>query len=322
MRSRLTRRGFASALALGIATVVHKSSSAAQPGTVSPAASPAPIAHPTGAADLVLRIDISGGFVPADFLLTAMPGFSLYGDGRLIFLGPQIEIYPPPALPNLRTVRLTEQGIQQVLQEAQQAGLLEGSRTYPENRVADAATTTFTLNAAHTSIVVAAYALGIGNDPDWSDEERVARAKLFAFVQRMAGLPQSLGASMIAEPETAYQIDRLQVVAEPVSTTPSTATPTYAATPIPQPLMDWPLSTPLAASGSPYQGPGTTTNSRCSEIDRADAGTLVSALRAANALTPWRSGGGTYRVLARPLLPDERACRLFSTATPAATPIT
>jgi hypothetical protein len=301
---------------------VYERSNAAQAPAGSPAASPPPIAHPTGAGELVLRIDISGGLIPADFLLTELPGFSLYGDGRLVFLGPQIEIYPPPALPNLRTLRLTERGIQQVLEEARQAGLLAGSRTYSESPARDAPTTTFTVNVAHTSIVVTAYALGIGNDPAWTDGERTARAQLFAFAQRMAGLPQSLSADAIAEPESAYQIDRLQVVAEPTSMVSSAATPASASTPIPQPPMDWPLTTPLGASGSPYQGPGATTNTRCTEIDGAEADTLVEALRAANALKPWQSDGETYRVLVRPLLPDERACRPFTGGTPAATPTT
>jgi hypothetical protein len=321
MRTRLTRRGFAGAVALGIVTGLHHPGSAAQPPVASPGASPAPIAHPTGADGLVLRIDISGGFVPASFLLTAMPDFSLYGDGRLIFLGPQIDIYPPPALPNLRTVRLTEQGIQQVLGEAQHAGLFEGSRTYQENQVADAATTTFMLNAANTSIVVSAYALGIGNDPAWSDEERTARAKLFAFAQQMATLPQSLPAAAIVEPEAAYKVDRLQVVAQPISPESPASTPTPASTPIPQPPMDWPLATPLAAMGSPFQAPGHIGDTRCAEITGGDAHALIEALDAANALTPWRSDGQTYRVLVRPVLPDERACRTFSNGTPAATPV-
>ena len=49
--------------------------------------------------DLVLRIDVSGGFLAPGVALTHLPMFSLYGDGRVIREGPQIEIYPQPALP-------------------------------------------------------------------------------------------------------------------------------------------------------------------------------------------------------------------------------
>jgi hypothetical protein len=328
MKTRLTRRSFASAVALGAATAVRHAGSAAPSPVASPAAPGAPIAHPTGAHELILRIDISGGLIPAAFLLTELPGFSLYGDGRLIFLGPQIDIYPPPALPNLRTMRLTEQGIEHVLTEARQAGLFDGSRTYLESPARDAPTTTFTMNAAQTSIVVSAYALGIGNDPHWSDEERTARMNLFAFAQEMAALPQSLPAAAIDEPETAYQVDRIQVVAEPISPTSAPATPTPAAvpaaasssTPIPQPAMDWPLATSLAVSGAPFPAPGHLGDARCTGIGGDDAATLINAFESANALTRWRSGGETYRLYVRPLLPNEMACRAVTRATPAATP--
>src|SRR3954469_22813419 len=68
------------------------------------------IGHPTGSDDLVLRMDVSGGFVPAEVTLKNVPGVSIFGDGRMIVTGPVIEIYPGPALPNLQVTRLTEEG--------------------------------------------------------------------------------------------------------------------------------------------------------------------------------------------------------------------
>ena len=52
-----------------------------------------------GPNNLVLRIDTSGGFVSPAFTMGQIPGFSLFGDGRVITTGAQIEIYPQPALP-------------------------------------------------------------------------------------------------------------------------------------------------------------------------------------------------------------------------------
>src|SRR4051812_2012152 len=56
--------------------------------TVAPTPTPAiaGIAHPTGAKDIVLRFDSSGGFVPPEFLAARVPFFTLYGDGRIVFV--------------------------------------------------------------------------------------------------------------------------------------------------------------------------------------------------------------------------------------------
>jgi hypothetical protein len=50
---------------------------------------------------VVLRIEQSGGFVAVQYNLTRMPMLTLYGDGLYLTPGPQIEIYPGPALPAL-----------------------------------------------------------------------------------------------------------------------------------------------------------------------------------------------------------------------------
>ena len=57
---------------------------------------PATITHPTGAGELVLRVEYQGGFVPYEFTLSSVPFWSLFGDGTLILTGPQIEIYHRP----------------------------------------------------------------------------------------------------------------------------------------------------------------------------------------------------------------------------------
>ena len=66
---------------------------------------------PPVADQVVLRIEQSGGFVAVQYNLTRMPMLSLYGDGRYVTPGPQIEIYPGPALPALAQQRLTPEAI-------------------------------------------------------------------------------------------------------------------------------------------------------------------------------------------------------------------
>ena len=43
-------------------------------------------------------------------------------------------------------------------------------------------------------------------------------------------------------------------------------------------------------------------------IEGDEAKTLVEALVPTNILTPWESGGESYQLWARPLLPDEGGC--------------
>src|SRR5262245_29623783 len=58
--------------------------------TGAPTATPTPVitglAHPTGSKDIVLRYDSAGGFVPPEFLAAKVPFFTLYGDGRVVFV--------------------------------------------------------------------------------------------------------------------------------------------------------------------------------------------------------------------------------------------
>src|SRR4029453_7915808 len=146
------------------------------------------IDHPTGAADLVLRMDVGGGFVAPTYELRRIPTWSLFGDGRIITEGPQIEIYPGPALPSVQVQTVTEEGIQAILKAAEAAGLLGPNRTYGQDCVADAPTTTFTVYADGTKHVVSAYALGMvpGSCPG---EDTAARATL----SRPAGPVRVLG---------------------------------------------------------------------------------------------------------------------------------
>ena len=99
------------------------------------------IKHPTGAGDLILQVGVSGGFVAPSTTLTQMPGSSLYGDGTLVTQGPQIDIYPGPALPALIQTHVSEEGIQAILQAAHDAGLFGPDVSYGFNCIADVGTT-------------------------------------------------------------------------------------------------------------------------------------------------------------------------------------
>ena len=137
-----------------------------------PTATPSPtldsghVDHATGAADVILRYDQAGGFVPPSFFVSQAPIFTLYGDGTAIFRDPMAD--PPPAvggaMPNrpFRTARLTEDRIQETLTMAIGVGGLGTARLdYPNDMIADASTALFTIRAGGLDKTVSVYALGL-----------------------------------------------------------------------------------------------------------------------------------------------------------------
>ncbi|HUR16866.1 MAG TPA: hypothetical protein VMZ33_06250 [Candidatus Limnocylindrales bacterium] len=128
---------------------------------VTPTPNPDLIPHPTGAHDIVLRMEEGGGFVPMGFFFTQSPTFTLYGDGTVIFkqVDNRLNSFNLPALPWL-VGHLSEESVQALLQYALADGhLLDAKAQYDNQMVADAGNTIFTLNAAGQEKVVNIYAL-------------------------------------------------------------------------------------------------------------------------------------------------------------------
>lgn len=159
--------------------VACSGSASSPPPTGSGGPSPSPttggplIDHPTGAGDVILRFEEGGGFVPVEWLATNAPIFTLYGDGTVVFRNPADA--PPEAGDGLlrgipfRVARLQEAAVQELLDFAiTQGGLGIAKDRYENHMVADASTSTFTVQAAGQTKTVAVYALGMedGNGAD------------------------------------------------------------------------------------------------------------------------------------------------------------
>jgi len=167
--------------------------------TASPTAGGDTIDHATGATDVVLRLEEGGGFVAPSFFLTQGPLFTLYGDGTVIARDPSIR---PPVDPNginlngpYRTLRLDENGVQALLRFAVGEGGLGIARNqYDPGNIADAGTSTFTLDAGGVVKTVAVVALGLGAYESSSDRAIVTamtalRDRLVAFATAVGGGP-------------------------------------------------------------------------------------------------------------------------------------
>ena len=261
---------------------------------ISPAAGATPshtsIRHPTAATKVVLRVSSGGGFVAPQVNLRAVPSFTLYGDGTIVVPGPVAQIYPGPAMLPLVRSRLAERRVQAILTRARAAGLLaHGAIDYGMPGVSDMPTTTLILNAGGRQVTRRAYALGAtaGGRPLPARQAQARRA-LAAFI---AGLPHGL-------PGSRYTPHAIAVYVQPAS---------GQAQPGARPVV-WPLESNLETAG---KRSSSGLDIRCITVRGADVAALLRTLRRANELSRWkpRAGSATaYSIVARPLLPDERAC--------------
>lgn len=254
------------------------------------------IEHPTGAGNVVLRLAYEGGFVPVEYNLTQIPSFTLYGNGTIVLPGPQIELYPGPALPAVNQRPVSEEGVQAIIQAALDAGLGDGDRDYSDfasTMVADASTAVFTLSAGGKTVRASVYALAeLPEKPNgMTQDEFEARAALSDLEQRLTALEQWLPeGSLGAEEQFAADGYRLFVGRyRPVDG-------------FPLEPADWPLSTPLTA------GTDDTAGYACRAVIGEDWTAIEPLARQADQLTPWTSTGKRFSVLFRPVLPDETGC--------------
>ena len=258
-----------------------------------------PIAHPSGDA-LVLGVDYAGGFVAPGYRLTAFPAFTLTGDGRVIVPGPQIAIFPGPALPAVNVRRLNEDGIQALLDLVTRTGLFDANAEYrgAQNVIADAADTVFTLHAGGRDVQVVVYALGTldpGSYPGISADELAAHSALSGLLERLGAIDEWMPAYDWTDATwQAYQPDALRLV---VRNADADAPDESGIT---RGLLDWPVASDPAAFGEPAFD-----DLRCGVVSGQEARDWYAVLSGANQLTLFTSGDHRYQVTARPQLPDE-----------------
>ena len=155
-----------------------------------PSANPSPssvgaIDHKTGAADVILRMEQGGGFVPIDFLATQAPSFTLYGNGVIVFQR-KVETFPEADAEGVvhsipwRTAKLDEDQVQELLEFAITQGALGTARDVYMGNMADAPSTIFTLNAGGAAKVVTIDGLSELTEPGPDAIARAAFSKLAA----------------------------------------------------------------------------------------------------------------------------------------------
>jgi hypothetical protein len=262
----------------------------------------ASVPHPAGS-EVVVRIAWTGGFVPYEFIFTSVPRLTLLGDGRVLVEGPQIDIYPGPALPNVQVRRLTEEGIQSILFRIAETGLFDESHSYnaATQFIADANSTVFTVRVENREVVVDVYALGLLAEPNVGTpgiptEELEAHERLTALETALLDLEAWIPADDWADATwRSYAPDALRLVVANIDAQP----------PNPDGLDSEPIPWPGTTAPDQFGTPSTIQDFRCGVVSGAEGAAWYAALTQANQLTRWSHDGHLYSVTPRPLLPDE-----------------
>ncbi len=270
------------------------------------------IEHPTGSDEAIVVIDMSGGFVPVEFMTTHLPNFVLLGDGRVIVQGAQTLQFPGPALPALMERTLTEEGIQTVLRAIGDTDLfgadlhLRGAA----NMVADAPDTVFIVNAGGQEVTVSVYGLGTlspaqGQEPPpgVSSAEMEAHGVLQQLYEQMLALESWLPANAWEdEGWQPYEPEGFRLYVRGVTGEPQEAGE------VPRQVRPWPTDADPAAFGEEQATFGNGT--RCGAVEGEEAAVWLEELSSANQLTLWAPSAdpeARFSVLVRPLLPHEEA---------------
>ena len=238
--------------------------------------------HPTGADEVVIEYAEVGGFMPREFAFRQTPNVLISGDGRSFSPGAQIEIYPGPLLPVVQVWSIGEDGIQQALAAADEAGLFQEIDYEQPTNIADASTAQVTINVNGETHVHSAYALGMGGAPgDGAAAATPERQALADFIDELTALasPGPTGDPDIFEPSD-YGIEA-QVVDDLSA---------YGTDGIEPTVVDWPADAGLRLADA----------ATCAVVSAAEVG---DTLLAANQLTFFSDADIIYQVFAKPMLP-------------------
>jgi hypothetical protein len=162
--------------------------------------------HKTGATEVLLRYEETGGMI-AGWNASQAPHFTLYGDGTVIFRNP---LLPPPEAQGsvapfnpMRTAKLSEDQIQELLLLALGEGGLGAARPrYDEMTISDATTTVFTVHGGGVDKTVSIYGLGF-DEPTSPDAP--AKAAFKKLADRLADFDQGGSIPTNVYEPTAYR---------------------------------------------------------------------------------------------------------------------
>ena len=289
--------------ACGISASPNPSGSTGPSGSQAPSGSDGPSGSPTPSGSTgaqILRVTTEGGFIGPAANLAAVPSVSVYSDGRILTPGAVDAIYPGPLVPPVAIRAVGATGAQGIVAAIRAAGLDKASTGGP-GIPGDTGTTVFavTLDGSTTTtrIALGGGAPGHGGPggpggPAASSDPATAAAR--DLLARLTDPSDTWGAASAAQ-TTLVPAGYLVYVAPGA---PSDQT-------VPQAPVAWPLATPLSTFGVPAVPDRGIAGLRQGAVLGADVATLAPVLSRATSITPFTSGGSSFTLYVRPLLPDE-----------------
>jgi hypothetical protein len=248
--------------------------------------------HKTGATDVLLRYEETGGFMIAGYSAAQAPHFTLYGDGTVIFRNPMAEA---PASQGsvmrfnpLRTAKLSEEQITELLVLALGEGGLAAARpNYENNMVTDVTSSVFTIEAGGISKTVSVYALGFDMEP--TDPDAAARTAFKKLADRLADFDQGGSLASDVYVPSAY---RASIIESPGMAAPD--------------IRDWPWPDLTVADFKPDADPNGLSfphrTMTTAEIDQLGVEDFEGGF---HGLILRGSDDKLYTMALRPLLPDD-----------------
>jgi hypothetical protein len=271
-----------------------------QPPSAAPSPSPSPSATPSPAS-LLLRVTSEGGFIGPTASLAALPTVSVYTDGRILTPGPVDAIYPGPLVPPVAGRDVGPAGADAIVQAIRAAGLDQATTSSPGlpgdtgatvfDVVLDGRTTTTRYGQAGPG------GPGIPGGPGGPGASGgdPARDAAFALLDRLTDPGDTWGAASAPQSILVPTGYRIFVVTGGPPADPAAS----------QAPAEWPLPTSLDAFGAPAIPDRGIPGLRSGVVLGDDAAALAPFLSRLTTLTPVASGGNSYTLYVRPLLPDE-----------------
>jgi hypothetical protein len=241
----------------------------------------------------VLQVKQVGGYTSPEMLATRLPVISVYADGRVISQGPQILIYPGPALPNVLVKRISAEEVDSLIDKARSAGVGSG-KDFGSPNIADDVTYRFTVTSALGTEVTEVYSLY--SDEGLSAEQSAARKPLRDLLDLLSEQAASGDVQQ-------YVPQEVLAVAGPWSG--PDGEDGKAVPPAGESVskeITWPGPALPGEALQPEFGLS------CVVVTGGAVGQLLTAAAEANMETPWIAGGQRWRVALRPLLPGESGC--------------
>jgi hypothetical protein len=268
--------------------------SAAPSVTARASAPPSPSASPAPAA-LLLKVTSEGGFINPAATLATLPIVTVYADGRILTPA-SLAADPPPLVASVDVRDVGPAGASAILAAIKAAGL-DRQATGGPGIPGDSGTDVFMAvidGATTTTRVVGGGPPGPGL-PGGSGGDPARQAAL-DLLARLIDPAETWGAG--AATSSTFTPIGYRVYVAPADAAAASGGPSAIA---------WPLATPLAAFGTPAIPDRGITGLRQGVVLGPDAASLAAVLRLATTLTPFTSGGRSYTLYVRPLLPDEIA---------------